>query len=188
MQGRSNMKQTEITIYHQTECNNDRDCVSGQYCDTDDSKCKLGAANENSIKFPAINRRPKRDRVCPTQDNSIPKINQKVIKRVLSQRQCETNCRKTQDCNFFEWRKIDGKNDYCVLHEHFVLEKGHSGSISGLNNCENFQELFEQEENSCFLMDTRPYLRKLQTTSSGSKESCASACEKADNVSYITTY
>jgi len=88
---------------------------------------------------------------------------------------------KHKIATFFEWRKVDGKNDYCVLHEHFVLEEGHPGSVSGLNFCENFQELFEEEENSCFLMDTRPFLRKMKTEKMGSQTECAAECQTAGN-------
>ena len=139
MRGRSNMKRVEVTIYHQKDCSNEKSCPSGQYCDLDNKICRLGSKKSVSIQFPRGSNFNKPKTLtfrnanfdCPTKDGAIPKVNQQIFKRVTSESDCQTRCRKTQECAYYEWHKLDGRNDYCVLFEHLTLEEGHPDSVSG---------------------------------------------------------
>ena len=190
IQGRSNMKRTQITIYHQKDCSSSRDCPSGQYCDTFDKRCNLGSnPDSEATNQPLFTKQPKRYKVdirtekltCPIVDGSIPKLNQKIFKGVRKEIDCETRCKKTQECAYYEWHKVDGSNDYCMLYEHLVLQSGHSNSVSGLKTCNSFQPLFEGK--SCYLRDTRPVMQQIQVKSSSTSEQCKALCSKNSEVS-----
>ena len=184
------MKRTQITIYHQKDCSSSRDCPSGQYCDTFDKRCNLGSnPDSEATNQPLFTKQPKRSKVdirtekltCPVVDGSIPKLNQKIFKGVRKEIDCESRCKKTQECAYYEWHKVDGSNDYCMLYEHLVLQSGHSNSVSGLKTCNSFQPLFE--EKSCYLRDTRPVMQQIQVKSSSTSEQCKALCSKNSEVS-----
>ena len=110
------------------------------------------------------------------QENTAPKLNIKTFKRVRSSQDCETSCRKTNDCAFFEWQKVDGRNDRCTIYEHLTLEPGHKNSVSGLKKCSKFQELFEFD--TCTMRDKKPVLKYVTTWRSlPSAQECKNRCD-----------
>jgi len=192
MRGRSNMKRVEVTIFHQKDCTSDKSCPSGQYCDLDDNICRLGASKKptssSSFQFPKAGsflNKPKKTLIlrnanfdCPSKEGAIPKVNQQIFNGVTSESDCQTRCRKTQECSYYEWHKLDGQNDFCVLFEHLTLDEGHPDSVSGLTKCNSFQELFETD--TCYLKDSRPILQKIRSKSLPSADICKSECASLD--------
>merc|ERR1711872_321002 len=81
---------------------------------------------------------------CPSKEGAIPKVNQQIFNGVTSESDCQTRCRKTQECSYYEWHKLDGQNDFCVLFEHLTLEEGHPESVSGLTKCNSFKNFLRQ--------------------------------------------
>ena len=44
------------------------------------------------------------------QENTAPKLETKTFNGVSSSNDCEARCRKTRNCAFFEWHKVDRRN------------------------------------------------------------------------------
>ena len=161
-----------------SDCKSNRDCPRGGTCNIEVGHCNIDNV-ESTYKKPRVPRNKDSSPItfeeCPFEAESAPKLNTKTFNRVKSSFDCETTCRKSSDCAYFEWQKVNGQNGRCTIYKHLIFEPRHTKSVSGLKNCGKKQELFKYD--SCTLKDKKPVLKYVTTWKNlPSAQQCKQRC------------